>query len=90
MNRLVEEASLYKGFLDRESASRRWSQRPLFIQGVQSVFLWRFFQFVRARRENNEMVKWIGNFSLLPKASTRCLDGFVADILRPKRADDHP
>ena len=31
------------------------------------MFLWRFHQFIRARRENIEMVKWIGKFSLLLK-----------------------
>ena len=33
----------------------------------RSVFLWRFYRFIRARRENTEMVKWIGEFSLLLK-----------------------
>ena len=75
MNRLfVGEASLHKGLLDRESPRAedgvkyfKDTLRPLLIKGAQSVFLWRSFQFNRARRENNEMVKWIGKFSLLLK-----------------------
>ena len=41
--------------------------RPHFIKGAQSVSLWRFYQFIRARRENTEMVNWIGTFSLFLK-----------------------
>ena len=33
-------------------------------KGAQSVFLWRFSQFNRARRGSLEMVMWIGRFSL--------------------------
>ena len=50
-----------------ESSISRILLRPHFIKGARSVFLWRPFQFIRARRENIEMVKWIGKFSLLPK-----------------------
>ena len=31
------------------------------------MFFWRVFQFIRARKENIERVKWIGKFSLLLK-----------------------
>ena len=42
--------------------------RPHFINGAQSVFLCRFYAFVRAtKRRHVEMVKWIGKFSLLLK-----------------------
>ena len=41
--------------------------RPHFIKEAQSVFNWRFDQFIRTKRENMEMVKWIGKFSLLLK-----------------------
>ena len=33
------------------------------------MFLWRFYQFNRARRGNIEMVKWIAKFSFLLKRS---------------------
>ena len=40
---------------------------PHFIKGAQSVFLWRFDQFMKAKRGDIEMVKWIGKFSLFLK-----------------------
>ena len=73
-NRLVGDAEMYKGLLDREPLRAADgvkyftdTLRPHFIKAVQSVLLWRFYQFTRARRGNIEMVKWIGNFSLLLK-----------------------
>ena len=73
-NRLVGDAELYKGPLNCESLRAadgvkyfRDTLRPHFIKGAQSVFLWRFYEFNRARRGNIEMVKWIGNFSLMLK-----------------------
>ena len=73
-NRLVGDASMYKGFLDRESLRPEegvkyftYTLRHQFIKGALSVFTQGFFQFIRARRENIVMVKWIGKFSLLSK-----------------------
>ena len=73
-NRLVGDAERYRGLLDREPLGAadgvkyfRDTLRPHFIKGTQSVFLWRFYQFTRARRGNIEMVRWIGKFSLLLK-----------------------
>ena len=70
-NRLVGEAEMYRG-LERASLRAedgvkyfRDTLRHHFIKGAQSVFLWRFHQFTRAKRGNIEMVKWIGEFSLL-------------------------
>ena len=89
-NRLVGDAALYKGLLNRESLTAadgvkffRGRLRPHFIKGAQSVFLWRFYQFTRARRGHVEMVKWIGKFSLLLK---RLKDSWM-DMLpvRPER-----
>ena len=75
-NRLVVDAEMYKRLLDREPLKDadgvkffRDTLRPHFIKGAQSVFLWRFYQFTRARRGNTEMVKWIDQFSLLLKRS---------------------
>ena len=78
-NRLVGDAEMNKGLLDRENLKTadgvkyfrdtRDTLRPHFIKdfikGAQSVFLWRFYQLKRARRGHIEMVKWIGKFSLL-------------------------
>ena len=75
-NRLVGDAEIYKGLLDREPLRAadgvkyfRNTLRLHFIKGAQSVFLGRFYQFTRARRGNIEMVKLIGKFSLLLKRS---------------------
>ena len=73
-HRLVGDAELRKGLLKHESLraadgvkSFRDTLRPHFIKGAQSVFLWRFYQFTRARRGHVEMVKWIGKCPLLLK-----------------------
>ena len=65
---------MYKGLLDRETLRSedgvkyfKNTVRPHFIKGALSVFLWRFFKFIRAKGENMEMVKWVGKFSLLLK-----------------------
>ena len=73
-NKLVGDAEMHKGHLDREPVKAaegnkyfRDTLKPHFIKGAQCVFLWRIYQFTRARRGNIEMVKWIGKFSLLLK-----------------------
>ena len=73
-NRLVGDAEMYQGHLNQESLRAedgvkhfRNTLRHHFIKVAQSVFLWRFYQFIRTRRGNIEMVKWIGKFSLLLK-----------------------
>ena len=73
-NSLVGDAEMHKGLLHGESLRAedgvkyfRDTLRPHFIKGAQSVFLWRFYQFTRARRGNVETVNWIGKFSLLLK-----------------------
>ena len=73
-NRLVGDAEMYKGLLDREHLKTadgvkyfRDTLRHHFIEGAQSVFLWRWIKFNRSRRGNIEMVKWVGKFSLLLK-----------------------
>ena len=65
---------MHKGPPDREYLSaddgvKYYTEtlRPHFINGAQSVFLWRIFQFTRAKRGHVEMVKWIGMFSVLLK-----------------------
>ena len=73
-NRLVGDAELHKGLLHRESLRAtdgvkyfRDTLRPHFVTGAESVFPVRFYQFTRARRGHVEMVKWIGECSLLLK-----------------------
>ena len=73
-NRLVGDAEMHKELLNRESLKAedgvKYFQdtlRPHFIKGAQTVFLCRFYAFIRGRRGNVEMVKWIGKFSLLLK-----------------------
>ena len=71
-NRLVGDAEMHERLLNREPLRAadgvkyfRDTLRPHFSKSVQSVFLWRFHQFNRARRVSVEMVKWIGKFTLL-------------------------
>ena len=55
-NRLVGDAEVHKGLLNREYLRAtdgvtyfRNTLRPHFIKGAHNVFLWRFYQFNRAR-----------------------------------------
>ena len=69
--------------------------RHHFIKGAQRVFLWIIYQFIRAKRGDIEMVKWIGKFSLLlerlrvawmdmlpmsAKSETRRRNPYLADV----------
>ena len=65
---------MYQGVLNRESLREEGGVKYFrdklshhFVKGAQSVFLWRFHLFIRARRGNTEMIDWIGKFSLLLK-----------------------
>ena len=86
-NRLVRDAAVNKGLVDGESPGAedgvkyfKDTLRPHFIKGAQSVFFWRFYPFIRARRENLEMVKCIGKFSLLLKRLRDAWNGHVAGV----------
>ena len=81
-NRLVGDAAMYKGHLDRENLRAedgvkyfKDTLRRHFIKGAQSVFLWRFYQFFRARRGDIDMVKMDRQVLTSLEASARCLDG---------------
>ena len=65
---------MYKRLLDRESLRSddgvkyfMDTLRTHFTRGVQSVSLRRCFYSFRAKRENMEVVKWIGKFTLILK-----------------------
>ena len=71
-NRLVGDASVNEGLLDRETLRSEDGVRyfkntsRLHFKGALSVFFCRsLFIVICARRENIEMVTWIGKFSLL-------------------------
>ena len=57
-NRLYGDAAIYKPLLDREQLNNedhgvtyfKNTMRPHFVKGNQSVFLWRFYQFLRCNR----------------------------------------
>ena len=68
---LVGNAEMHKRLFHRESLRAEDGVkyfgdklRPHSIKEAQSDYLWRFYQFIRARRGNIEMVKWIDNYSL--------------------------
>ena len=77
-NRLVGDAELCKGLLNRESLRAdgvkyfRDTLRPHFIKGAQSVFRSRFYQFTRERRGHVEMVMWIGNLFIALETLKGC------------------
>ena len=70
-NRLVGDAEMHKGLLNRESLRAtdgvkyfRNTLRPHFIKGAHNVFLWRFYKLNRARR---------GSLEISGSAGSHCL-----------------
>ena len=74
-NRLEGEAAVYKTLLDRDRLRDanegvryfKAMMRPHFVKNNQAVFLWRFFQLFKAHRGSNDLLRWIGRFSVLRK-----------------------
>ncbi len=77
-SRLEGDAAIYKPLLDRNLLRDpqngvdyfKATMRPHFVKGNQSVFMWRFFQFMRASRGNQDMLRWIGRYSVLYRRTT--------------------
>ena len=55
------------------------AMRPHFVKGNQSVFLWRFYQFLRCYRGQMDMLRWIGRLCVIKK---RVQDAWM-DLLPP-------
>ena len=91
-NRLVGDAAVYKPLLDRDllrdpnNGVRYFKDtiRPHFVKGNQSVFLWRFFQFLRFYRGQQDLLRWIGRLSVVRK---RLQDSWM-DLLPPTNDQD--
>ena len=73
-NRRHGNVDRYKPLLNRDALKAddgvkyiRDKLRPHLVKGAYSVFLWRFYLFIRARRGHTEMVDWIRKFDLLLK-----------------------
>ena len=96
-NRLVGDAEIYTGLLDREPLTAhdgvkffKGTLRPQYVKGAQSVFLWRFYRSLRTRRGNTEMVKWIGRFTLLLKRLKNAwIDMLLVSAMSQEQADTH-
>ena len=88
-NRLHGNAEKYKPLLNRDSPKAedgvkyfRDKLRHHFVKGAHSIFLWRFYFFIRARRGNTEMVDWIGRFDLLlRRVKDSWMDGHVTFVI---------
>ena len=89
-NRLVRDAELCKGLLDRESLRAAYgvkyfrdTLKPHFIKGAQSVFYWRFLSIHPSKKRmfrNGPVDRQV--FTVLA-ALKRRLDGQLADV-RPE------
>ena len=74
-NRLEGDAAVYRPLLDRDLLRDaitgvkyfKDNLRPHFIKNSQSVFLWRFLQLFKAHRGSQDMLRWIGRYSVLRK-----------------------
>ena len=91
-NRLEGEAAVYKPLLDRTRLRDpingvkyfKTQLRPHFVKGSQSVFLWRFFQLFKAHRGQQDLLRWIGRFSVLRKRLAEAWN----DLIDPVEIDD--
>ena len=77
-NRLCGEAAIYQDntFLNRERLKEGDGKgvqyfldtlRPEFVKGVQNIFLYRLFAFMRLRRGRSEITKWLPTYELFRK-----------------------
>jgi len=74
-NRLSGEAVVYRTTLDREKLADKDNGvqyfmdtlRPHFLKGVQNVFLYRLFQFMKLRRGKLEINRWLAKYVLMRK-----------------------
>ena len=53
--------------------------RPYFVRGVQNVFLFRLFQFLKMRRGNSDIIRWIAKYQI---NSRRLMDAWMEEILQ--------
>jgi hypothetical protein len=91
-NKLAGAAAQFKHLLDRdrlkdaENGVEYFKRilRPYFVKGAHSVYLWRFFQLHRLHRGNQEMVQWIGRFSV----SRKRLSEAWMDLFEPVDAEN--
>ena len=91
-NRLTGDAAVYKPLLDRDRLRDpdngvkyfKDMVRPHFVKGNQSVFLWRFYQFLRFYRGQQDLLRWIGRFTVVLK---RLRDSWM-DLLQPTSEQD--
>ena len=70
-NRLEGEAFVYKRLLDRDGLRQpngrgvenfKRTLRPHFVKGAQTVFLYRFMNFMKNNRGNGDLMKWMTRF----------------------------
>ena len=76
-SRLIGDAAVYKPLFDRDLLKLGDKERvveyfksvlrPNFIKGSQHVFLWRFLSLFKLSRANQEMIKWIGRWTVAVK-----------------------
>ena len=72
-NNLVEYASTYKPYLDRERlidpehgvSYFKKTLRQFFVKGASHVFLWRFMQLFKAHRGQQCCHTWLGRFGVM-------------------------
>ena len=72
-NNLVEYAATYKAYLDRERlidpehgvSYFKKTLRQFFVKGTSHVFLWRFMQFFKAHRGQQDCHMWLGRFGVM-------------------------
>ncbi len=76
-SRLIGDAAVYKPLFDREQLKTGDKERvveyfksvlrPNFVKGSQHVFLWRFLSLFKLARAHQEMIKWIGRWTVAVK-----------------------
>ena len=91
--RLEGEAQQYKRLLDREMLPVRDPNddvnyfkrflRPHLMKGAQSVFLYRFMQFMKYNRETMDLQKWMTRFQLTGNRLIESWMDLLPDLLIP-------
>ena len=90
-NRLEGEAYTYKDVLDRDKLKDpvkgvkyfKKTLRPYFVKGAESIFLWRFFQFVRFGRGHMEFLQWMTKMTVARRRLVEAWMDLLPDIPQP-------
>ena len=98
-NRLCDDAAVYKPMLDRDKLKQEDNKgveyfldtmRPHFVKGVQNVFLYRLYQYLKLRRGRLEISRWIAKYTLMKMRLTNAWMDLLTVTPQEGYLLDHP